>query len=409
MTSSVTRMSSLLQKPKTPGFLRSIFGSPNTGPFLGWIRARAAKDDYASGGTRKPNEIDFWRGFALITIFINHIPGIYFENFTHRHLGVSDAAELFVFLAGWSLRLVVNSQYKVITFPRLLLHLGGRAWAIYMAQLLITMLALAIVAAAAIILDAPLLLEWNNAAAAFQDPVQAHVGFVLLTYQLGYFDILPLYVVLMGLAPLIAIVDYYARWALLPLSLAVYLTAVFFEINLATWPVEGRWFFNPLAWQLMFVLGFMIAKPNPVGNWIKNHRWTARALVVPVLAVGAWAGLTEWAYEVGDQQGWLFFTIDKTFLTPARIIHLLSLAIMFGGAFTILHGYARPLTRLFSMLGRNSLNVFCVGSILSLTGQYVRFAFSGGLWIDFLIVTLGILVLSLTGWVSEWRQRLRAP
>ena len=54
-------------------------------------------------GTRPPNEIDFWRGFALIAIFINHVPGIFYEKFTHRNFGFSDSAELFVLLAGWSL------------------------------------------------------------------------------------------------------------------------------------------------------------------------------------------------------------------------------------------------------------------------------------------------------------------
>jgi len=40
----------------------------------------------------------------------------------------------------------------------------------------------------------------------FQDPALAHVGLVLLTHQLGYFDILPLYVVLMLAAPAIALI-----------------------------------------------------------------------------------------------------------------------------------------------------------------------------------------------------------
>ena len=50
---------------------------------------------------REANAVDFWRGFALVSIFVNHIPGIYYERFTHRNLSFSDSAELFVFLAGW--------------------------------------------------------------------------------------------------------------------------------------------------------------------------------------------------------------------------------------------------------------------------------------------------------------------
>jgi hypothetical protein len=392
--------------------LRSFLLGRGGQRLLGWLRGRGSTGTETNGsrGLRKPNEIDFWRGFALITIFIDHIPGIYFERYTYRHLGVSDAAELFVFLAGWSLRLVVNSQYQTITFRRLLLHLGGRAAVIYVAQLLITTLALAITAAGAIWLDAPPLLEWNNAATAFQDPVPAHIGMVLLTYQLGFFDILPLYVVLMFAAPLIAIIDHYARSLLLPLSLAIYAVALLFEYNLPTWPVEGRWFFNPLAWQLMFVLGFMLGGPSRTGRWVKDHPRGSRIAVLPILFFGVWVGLTDWwPDDINLPAGALFLTFDKTFLTPARVLHLLSLVIMFGGAFTILHGFMRPLTRLLSMLGRNSLNVFCVGSLLSLIGQFTRFAFSGSLWVDLVLVALGIWVLSLTAWVSEWRHRLRAP
>ncbi len=53
---------------------------------------------------RQANAVDFWRGLALIFIFINHIPGIYYSRFTHVNYSLSDSADLFVFLAGWALR-----------------------------------------------------------------------------------------------------------------------------------------------------------------------------------------------------------------------------------------------------------------------------------------------------------------
>ena len=68
---------------------------------------------------------------------------------------------------------------------------------------MITMIAIAMLAGVAILRDNPLLLEWHNAAAVFHDPVPTHVGLALITHQLGYFDILPLYVVLMLMAPVI--------------------------------------------------------------------------------------------------------------------------------------------------------------------------------------------------------------
>ena len=149
---------------------------------------------------REPNEIDFWRGFALITIFINHVPGIYFERFTYRNFSLSDSAELFVFLAGWSLRLQTNRTAS-LPILGLVFKLGGRAMQVYFAQLVITEMAVALLAGAALYYDAAFLLDWHNASAVFNDPVRAHVGLVLLTHQLGYFNILPLYVVLVACAP----------------------------------------------------------------------------------------------------------------------------------------------------------------------------------------------------------------
>ena len=35
---------------------------------------------------REANAIDFWRGIALITIFINHVPGIYYAPLHAREL-----------------------------------------------------------------------------------------------------------------------------------------------------------------------------------------------------------------------------------------------------------------------------------------------------------------------------------
>src|SRR5437870_12936523 len=150
---------------------------------------------------RQPNPVDFWRGLALVFIFVNHIPGIYYSRFTHASYSWSDSADLFVFLAGWALRLLVGTPGRQQATWYLVLRLGGRALTLYAAQILITMIAIAMLASVAMWRDNPLLLEWHNAAAVFNDPVPTHIGLAILTHQLGYFDTLPRYVVLMLMAP----------------------------------------------------------------------------------------------------------------------------------------------------------------------------------------------------------------
>ena len=55
-----------------------------------------------------------------------------------------------------------------------------------------------------------------------------------------------------------------------------------------------------------------------------------------------------------------------------------------------------------SMLGRNSLNVFCVASLLSLLGQIIRFVYSGSFVTDTVVVTVGLLVMWTTAWLTDW-------
>lgn len=89
---------------------------------------------------RAANAVDFWRGFALITIFIDHVPGLVYARYTMINFSVSDAADLFVFLAGWSLRLMADGGGRPMPTRDLILRLLARALDLYAAQVLITVL-----------------------------------------------------------------------------------------------------------------------------------------------------------------------------------------------------------------------------------------------------------------------------
>jgi hypothetical protein len=289
------------------------------------------------------------------------------------------------------------------------LRLMARAAQIYAAQILITMLAIAILALAATALDNPLLLEWNNAAAVFYDPILTHIGLVLITHQLGYFDILPLYVVLMAIAPVFAVIDRYAPHLLLPLSLVLYCAVLVFRIIPPTWPVEGDWFFNPLAWQITFVLGFTLARDDGVGGFARAHLTWIRIVATPIVVIGALMVWTGWFPDPTQVPApILFFIADKTFDTPIRLIQFLAVVAIFSGTYPTIRRFAAPLTDFCSMLGRNSLPVFCVGSLLSLTGQIARFVSEGYVGFDTVVVVLGIAIMAATAWLAEWRDRVRS-
>ena len=105
----------------------------------------------------------------------------------------------------------------------------------------------------------------------------------------------------------------------------------------------------------------------------------------------------------------LLFSYDKTFLTPARLINFLALVITFQGVYERLVPYVPLVVKWLSSLGRNSLAVFCVGSIASLIGQIARYVSGGGILIDLGTVLVGGWLLCFTAWFVEWRSRFADP
>ena len=355
---------------------------------------------------RQVNPVDFWRGIALVSIFINHIPGIYYSRFTHTAYSISDSADLFVFLAGWALRYMVGTPSSKMPAWYLALRLWGRAITLYMAQIVITMIALAILAGVALWLNNPLLLEWHNAAAVFNDPGQTLVGLALITHQLGYFNILPLYVLLMTMAPVFVLVDRVSPHLVLPLSLLIYGLTLGFQVSIPTWPIEGEWFFNPLAWQLLFVLGFVLAREDGIGGLIRRNMQPIRLIALPILIIGVFLTYYGWwidPTEVPTPK--LYFLLSKTYATPPRVFQFLALIAVMSVTYPYIKQFASWLVAFLAMLGRNSLYVFCISSILSLAGQIVRFLYQGSVYIDTTVVISGILIMAFTAWLLEWRKR----
>jgi hypothetical protein len=118
-------------------------------------------------------------------------------------------------------------------------------------------MALAIFAAAAVHFDLPQVLRVNNLVHLFEQPLGAMIGIPLLTYQLGYFNILPLYAVLLLATPLFLLVGLSRPRLLLPGSIVVWLTANQFGINFPNYPTRaagssipspGNWFSSSDYW-----------------------------------------------------------------------------------------------------------------------------------------------------------------
>ena len=96
----------------------------------------------SSAKATRDRRIDFFRGAALLFIYIDHIPGNFLSRITLHNFGFSDAAELFVLLAGVSAAFAYGRRRDATS------AVLQRAWTIYVAHVA---LLLAVAAALALI------------------------------------------------------------------------------------------------------------------------------------------------------------------------------------------------------------------------------------------------------------------
>jgi hypothetical protein len=317
-------------------------------------------------------DIDFWRGAVLIAILIDHIPGNPLENWTPRNFGLSDSAEAFVFLSGLSVGLIY--------FPRAHKYgiepvAGGclkRALKLYGVHIALTLAALLLFGAAYWASGVPDLIQAHGRSFVFGSPGNGLLGLALLSHQLGYFNILPLYVVLMLWAPVVLALALRGPYLALIVSVGLYAAARIFGLNLPNWPEAGGWFFNPIAWQLVFTLGLVSAvlwrdglpRPTPWLLALSGLTVVGAALIVTDEA-GLAPGLRDTATAHLD--------VAKQDLGLARLIHFLALAYLVATA-TVFGRFIAPVVRgafgkAVQSLGRNSLPVFAAGSLMSAGAQ----------------------------------------
>ena len=91
-----------------------------------------------------------------------------------------------------------------------------------------------------------------------EEPHVAIVKALLLQFQPTFLDILPLYIVLLAAFPLILIGLRLSPLLVLIPSFACYLVVQISGLSVPAYPEGHVWFFNPLAWQFLFVIGAIL-------------------------------------------------------------------------------------------------------------------------------------------------------
>jgi hypothetical protein len=354
--------------------------------------------------------VDFFRGLALWWIYTDHIPGDVLGDYSLRNFAMCDATEVFVLLAGFGAGLAYGSEMDRQGYLFAGADALRRAWTLYIAHIFLFVVYTAQVAYSATALDRNFYLEETRLDVLAEAPYRALLEALLLRFQPNLLNILPLYVALLLIfVPALPLLRRPAL--LLAASIAGYATARVTGINLPSWSGEG-WFFNPFAWQLLFMIGAILAYAPP--RLPRLHR-PIDALAALVLLAGL---IVIWVIDIHPRilasmpAPVIRFVIteDKTGLHPFRLLSILSLAwltvrlVPFDAAW-LRSRAAGPLI----LLGQNSLPVFCSGIFL---GFLARLALEAdeGLAMQVAVNLLGALAMLAVGVLAAWyRGKGRSP
>ncbi|MEO9299829.1 OpgC family protein [Devosia alba] len=376
----------------------------------------AARQQLVSPAQRDPR-LDMFRGIALVMIFINHVPGTLYESFTNRNFGFSDAAEAFVFMSGMAAGLAYSNGFRQGSLWRAIARVWARARQLYFVHITITMLCLGMFAAAALWFDLPEVMLKNNVSPIYGQPLSTLIGIPLLTHQLGYLNILPLYTALLLATPLLLMVGVRRPWLLLGLSVAVWAAAGQFRLNFPSFPASGGWFFNPLSWQLLYIIGLLSGVAMKSGKafipYAPGLFGLAAGFVVLVLfwikipALGS-VGRDGLAWFADHGAPFYLTWFDKTFLALPRLLHALALFYVFGHLPVMGAIAAMPVAAPFRQLGRQSLAVFAAGTVISMFLQVVKTTRQPEPLFDGMILGGGLLVLLALAWILNATAQLKA-
>ncbi len=345
--------------------------------------------------------LDFWRGCALATIFFNHVPGNPIEAFTHKNFGFSDAAEIFVFLAGMSVALAYAGRQERVGFGRSTAAMLARAATIYGHHLVVLLVCGAIVAFGVLATNDIRLLEATHFHVLVETPIEAVAGIATLGFQPAYINILPLYIVLMLAAPGLLNLALVSPRSALALSASIYVAAHLSGLNLPSLPETGGWYFNPFTWQLLFTIGICSGLALRDGRLLDSRPLFFVALFYLAAAL-VWtrSGFYN-PYDLSPLPRFVW-DFDKTALTLPRLLHALALVIVAARLTRALSLAEFRVARPLILLGRHALPVFCFGTVLAISIQILRMSGAEGRSLDMVLILAGLLAQIGLAALLEW-------
>lgn len=344
--------------------------------------------------------LDVLRGFAILTITVNHFSQLTFKmgrsGFpvpTLTQFGYSSAAELFIITSGLLFGLVYFGKSQ----PAFLRKALDRLAKIYLMNgFLLSLVILFVLSGGSELSDASRM-SVNGVldVSAVRQTLTAMGGPFLL-------DILPLYIHLILITVLIRLIAPDPARAIM-LSVGLYLIG---QLTPRAAPVpmfaSG---FNPLSWQLPFVVAANVALP--LRTWLQGQR-PGRFVTYFLFAIAIFTPLAICCF-LGELWSipWLKLAgplTDKWHLGPVRLIHSLLMFAMLSFGFLLLQQWAPRSFMLLARIGTCSLETFGASVVVVYAACAIWLMGPRSSLSYYLLTILAVIAVALFGaGLQKWR------
>ena len=358
--------------------------------------------------------LDLFRGVANWAIYLDHIPDNVVNWITTRNYGFSDAADLFVFISGYTASFVYARMMLERGFIVGATRLTKRVWQLYVAHIILFVIYIASISYLALRFGDSELVNEFNVVGLIDNATETLRQGLFLKFKPVNLDVLPLYIVLMGLFPPVL-------WLMLRQPNWTMVAAI------VLWLVSRQtgWNLSGLPDRHLVLQSVRLAGAVRVRRMVRARRRPASrrrdhqspitlyfCIAYMILAlVMTMAGKFPAFGELFPH--WLYSTFnpnDKTNLAPYRFLHFVVIVILVIRF--VPKDWPGLEWKIFDPLvvcGQQSLAVFCVGVFLSFVGHFELSMSSGSLFAQIFVSVTGIAIMTIVAYYISWSKRQDKP
>lgn len=386
----------------------------------GMEKPLSGRIDLSSVKRPRDPRLDFFRGIAMFIILIAHTSWNSWTLWIPARFGYSDATEIFVFCSGMASAIAFASVFDNHSWLIGTARVAHRVWQVYWAHICMFLAICLWVSWIDVVGDHGDFMKIRlNLMNFFElDTPQQLMGLMSLTYVPNYFDILPMYIVILMMIPIVMGLARISPNLALCACVAVWFVAnaeawinwyydtsySFFRFPAEPWNHEGwvswyyggeipdkaqngfngrEWFFNPFGWQLIFFTGFAFMRgwlPRPPVN--KTLIWISITFIVVSLPLAYFriyngstfdADFNQWlkATPLKEWRGDIRWLIWKTDFGLFRYLHFLAVgylawvAVGDGGKRLISSGWWGKFVNIVKTVGQQSLAIFLFSMVFA--------------------------------------------